>query len=127
MEKEAEEVNYIGKSIKVLDETMLESDPTKEGGEYAFVMPGKIFPPVDTMLIDGQDKYLIWENLFTNFGTYAMKVDDRIEAIPPVPMELTYQSFMPWVLKLDIDVMPQKKKPNWVLLLLAGLFLIGRK
>jgi len=120
-------MNAIGKSVKVVEETILESDPAKQGGEYAFVTPGKIFPPVDTILIDGANKFFIWENLFSDFGVYAMKIDDKTETIPPVPLELTYNSFQPWVLKLDIDVKPKEKKPNWVFLLLAGLFLFTRK
>jgi len=127
VEEEAQKMNAIGKSVKVVQETILESDPAKQGGEYAFVSPGKIFPPVDTILIDGENKYFIWENLFSDFGVYAMKIDDKTETIPPVPLELSYNSFQPWVLKLDIDVTPKERKPNWFFLLLAGLFLFSRK
>jgi hypothetical protein len=121
-------MQFQGNSVKVLNETILESDPLKQGGEYAFAPSGKIFPPVDElMIIDGQT-YLVWNDLFSGFGKYAMAKDQKIEAIPPVNMQLSYNGFQPWVLKTDIVIdAPRPKKTHWLLLLVAGLFLIGKK
>tara|TARA_R100001086_G_scaffold232305_1_gene153445 strand:+ start:307 stop:669 length:363 start_codon:yes stop_codon:yes gene_type:complete len=120
-------MTFIGKSVKVVGNTMLESDPTKEPyGEFTMVGPGKVFPPVDELMIADGLTYVVWKDLF-NSGTYAMILDNNIEPVPPIPGNVTYASF-PWILKMEAVATPKEKSRfNWIWPLLAGLFLFSRK
>jgi hypothetical protein len=121
-------LQFVGNSVKVNDETILSSDPAKQRGEFAFVPAGKIFPPVNELMIVDGKTFLVWNDLFSGFGRYVMEKNANVEAIPPLDLKITYNSLQPWVLDTDIDVVaPKEKKFSWVWLLLAGLFIYGRK
>lgn len=128
-------MTFVGNSVKVVGTAIVESDPTvpplpngQEDGEFTTAFAGKVFPPVDRLMIIDGANYVVFDDLFPGYDNYVIRIDENIEPVPPVQGNVTYNSIGPWVLKGEAVVeAPAPKRKNWVLPLLAGLFLISRK